>query len=426
MIIQFTVGNFLSFKENKTISMLASPDKTNEEGAIFEVEKLKLLKSTAIYGSNSSGKSNLLQAMRYVDMFINTSSKEGQVNEKINWADSFKFNKETEKEPSFFEFVFILDKKRYRYGFEVNTKQICSEWLFEAKTIKRGVEKELFTRDKKGIYIKDFEEGKGLEQKTRNNALFISVSANFNGKKASSILKYFYNNFYVVSGHEDVDYGSYTIEMINEDKCKDKIKEMLNRSDVQISDFDIIFKKFKEKDAPKSMPTKVVKELLGKELPEKIYTFHKYFDGKKDAGQTKIEFKKESRGTQKIFNLSGLIIKFLASGGSLIVDELDTSLHPKMTEQLIKIFNSPKTNPNNAQLIFTTHDVNLLGLDFIRRDQIWFTEKDKYGASDLYSLLEYKPRKDASIKRGYMDGRYGAIPFVNFENFLVEKKDDCK
>ncbi len=429
MLIQFTVGNFLSFKENKTLSMLASSDATNRDDAVFNADNLSLLKTGILYGANASGKSNLIQAMMHAEAFINTSSKEGQVTDEIDWVDSYKFSTETENSPSFFEFVFVLNDKRYRYGFEVDKKKVCSEWLYQAKTIKGGTEKELFLREKKKISIKekDFNEGIGIDKKTRDNALFLSVVANFDGKMSSEILKYFYNNFFVVIGFNDQQYGGHTIEMIEKKKCQEKIQDLLNRADLQIDDFKVDFKIFEKKDAPKNMPLELIKKLIGKKIVDNISTFHKVFNkNNKNVGRASLQFENESRGTQKVFNLSGLIIKFLTDGGTLIIDELDTSLHPKITEFILRLFNSKKTNPNNAQLIFATHDTNLLGSDNVRRDQVWFAEKNKYGATDLYSLLEYKPRKDASLEKGYLMGRYGAIPFINYENLEITKQNDCK
>ncbi|OHD33021.1 MAG: hypothetical protein A2086_16445 [Spirochaetes bacterium GWD1_27_9] len=426
MLINFTVGNYLSFKDKVSLNMNASSIKEREEENIIIYEKYKLLKSAAIYGANASGKSNLLKALGFMRWLVINSSKETTINEEID-IYPFKLSTETENKPSFFEIIFLLNDKTYRYGFEIDRKEVKAEWLYQTETTK---EKLLFIRNKDIIEVKKhFKEGKNLEEKTRNNALFLSVAANFNGFISLDIINWF-TNFKVISGLKDDNYSIITMEMLDNEDTKKKIYDFIKNADLGIMDISLSKEKFSEKILPKGMPDDLFKSLSEKFKDEEfvnINTYHQKFNEKNEVIET-ISFllDEESSGTNKYFNLSGLIVKSLLKGSILAIDEIDAKLHPLLTKAIIELFNSSKTNKNNAQLIFVTHDTNLLTSSLLRRDQIWFTEKNRYEATDLYSLVEYKiedkkVRNDASYQRDYISGKYGAIPFIgNFEAIFGE------
>jgi len=411
MLIGFSVGNYKSFKETVTLSMVASSiteeDKDLNENNVFPInDKLSLLKSAAIYGANASGKSNLVAAINFMKWFVLNSSKETQVSDAID-IEAFRLSTETEKEPSFFEIVFILEDKTFRYGFEVNAREVVSEWLFQADDTE---EKMLFERDVDNYILDDFPEGQGISDKTRSNALFLSVVAQFNGKISGKILLWFSKNLQLISGLQDTQYRKETLESFENDRHRHDIIEFIKKLDLGIADIQI--KKYiSQKTAMFGIYEVGVK------------TVHRKYDA--DGKQTAIELfdieTHESEGTNKLFALAGLLLDTLRTGKILLIDELDARLHPLITRQLICLFNSNDTNPHNAQLIFTTHDTNLLSSKTFRKDQIWFTEKDNMGATDLYSLVEYKVGKNASFERDYMIGKYGAIPFIgNFKELIGE------
>ncbi|MEG4286061.1 ATP-binding protein [Microcoleus sp. A006_D1] len=426
MLIGFSVGNYKSFKETVTLSMVASSitedDKELDENNLFEIHhKLKLLKSAAIYGANASGKSNLVAAISFMKWFVLNSSKETQVSEAID-IEAFRLSTETEKEPSFFEIVFLLEGKNFRYGFEINTEQVVAEWLFQTDDY---AEKMLFERDLDNFILDDFPEGQGISDKTRSNALFLSVVAQFNGKLSGKILLWFSKNLQLISGLQDTQYRKETLESFENDRHRDDIIEFIKKLDLGIADIQIT-----------NQPVFIISNnkalyassyggslYLNSESKPTVKTVHRKYDS--DGKQTAIELfdieKHESEGTNKLFALAGLLLDTLRTGKILLIDELDARLHPLITRELICLFNSNETNPHNAQLIFTTHDTNLLSSKAFRRDQIWFTEKDNKGATDLYSLVEYKVGKDASFERDYIIGKYGAIPFIgNFKELLGE------
>ncbi len=395
MLIEFTVGNYLSFKDKKTLSLEATAIKDNPENVI-DTGKYKLLRSSVIYGANSSGKSNFLKALNSMGDIVMSSANNNSTSE-ID-VSPFLLSTETESKPSYFEVLFLTDGIRYRYGFETDNKIIHSEWLYECKA---NSEKSLFIRDKDAIEVtSDFKEGKGIEEKTRNNALFLSIADQFNGTISKKIMNWF-NDHRILSGLRHEDRKGLTLRCL-----EDKVLEVLIKD--FLSPLNLGFQDFKLKDG-------------------KIVTYHNKFD-KKGKFIEKYEFdllEQESSGTNKLYDMAGQLIYGLKIGTLTVIDELDAKLHPLLTMAIVKLFNSPLHNKLNAQLVFATHDTNLLNYGCFRRDQIYFTEKNEFEATDLYSLVEYiepdgkKVRNDRSFEKDYIAGRYGAIPFVgNFSKLL--------
>lgn len=429
MLIEFNVGNFRSFKDVKTFSMLATRvsarDKRIDENNVFNaIDEINLLKSAAVYGANASGKSNLIRALSFMKGLILTSSKESQSAEPIK-IEPFRLGSDVENMPSFFEIVFVVDGTRYRYGFEVNTQKIISEWLYHVPTTK---EAKLFTRNEEGIVIaKGFKEGRRLDDKTRANALFLSVVAQFNGEISQKILGWF-RNLNIISGLNDLGYVMYTIESLQNSEMRDDIIRFVRNLDLGIDGISAEENRIIPEQLPTNMPEELKALLLNPDLQHRpaIKTSHRKYNASGDViGIETFDLDEhESEGTAKLFALAGPIVDTLKNGRVLIVDELDARLHPLITLTIIGLFNSNETNSRNAQLIFTTHDTNLLSNKLFRRDQIWFTEKDSEGATDLYSLVEYKikVRNDASFESDYIHGRYGAVPFLGDIRRLIVTK----
>ena len=426
MLLEFSVSNYLSFKTKTTLSLFATPIREHADSNIFSSERRDLLKGAVIYGANASGKSNFIKAMSTMRRLVLKSFEQSSADELD--VTPFLLSTETEKAPSFFEAVFLIDHIRYRYGFEVDDKNVHAEWLFEAP---KQMEKPLFIREKEGIDVmKVFTEGKGLEERTRENALFLAVVDQFNGKVAKKIMKWF-SNFITISGLSHEGYKGVTFGMLENEQTQKTLLDFYKKLDLGFDNITIAKKPFDAKELPNDLPEAFVKQLLTDlEGASKIdiKTIHKKYNGK-DQVVGNIEFdmrSQESSGTNKLFNISGPVFDVLNDGGTLVVDELDASLHPLLTLAITKLFNSIEFNRNNAQLIFATHDTNLLYYGNYRRDQIYFVEKNKYGASEMYSLVEYKEegktiRKDRSFEKDYIEGRYGAIPFIgNFSNLMLE------
>lgn len=444
MFVQFKVGNFLSFKNPVTFSMVGYPPIKEHEFDknfcnVFDdpSAKIKLLKSAVIYGANGSGKSNLLAAMGFFKSFILSSSNNSQATDEIN-VKRFLFSSETEDEPSYFEMIFFIGDTRYRFGFEADRQKIYSEWLFSLKNESSSKETKLFTREFQAISSNKifFKEGIGLENRTRDNALFLSTVAQLNGEIATKILTWIKPNFNLLN--LDQNPLSYTVNKFQkEEKFKQFVVEFFKSIQIGFENVEIVEEiRGIEKSLRNNIPDQLKEEVESvisalQNLQNKaknsddikveskgisINTLHKKFD---ISGQFQkyesLDFGLESKGTQKLFALLGPIYDTIQNNRVLIIDELDSRLHTLLTIELINFFHL-KSN-KNAQLIFASHDTNLLRKDIFRRDQIWFAEKDKFGATDLYSLVEYKVnqvtvRNDASFEKDYLAGKYGAIPFL--------------
>ena len=417
MLIEFSVGNFLSFKDIKTLNLVAASISDYKASNIIQTDRHTLIKGAVIYGANASGKSNFIRAMSTMKRIVMSFNQSSTKNLNVT---PFLLNSKTEKEPSHFELLFQIANIRYRYGFELTNKEITAEWLYETK---KTAEKLLFMREGDGIEVSpSYREGENLEEKTRNNALFLSVVDQFNGPIAKKIMKWF-NNFITISGLSHEDYEMVTFKMLGNPKTAQPLIDFYKKLDFGFEGIKINKKEFDPKEIPDETPESIIR-LLVKDLEGafkfNIKTVHKKFD-KNNKFIKNIEFdmrNQESAGTNKVFNISGPVFDVLQDGGVLVIDELDASLHPLLTLAITKLFNSEIENKNNAQLIFSTHDTNLFSYGKYRRDQIYFIEKDNYGASDLYSLVEYreedgkKVRNDRSFESDYIQGRYGAIPYI--------------
>jgi AAA15 family ATPase/GTPase len=426
MLIEFSVANVLSFKDRVTFSMVASSDDALQESNVFTWGKKHLVKSAVVYGANASGKSNLLSAMRFMRRMVLASSKDTQANEEID-VDAFKLSTECEGIPSFFEIVFIHKGDTYRYGFEADRKRIHSEWLF---TVPATKEAELFVREGDRIKINRirFKEGRDLETKTRENALFLSVCAQFNGEISKELLLWF-RNFRFIYGLSDYPYLGVTVDKLKTPEKKRRLMEMTRIADLCIDDIEGREEKLTIEKLPKDMPEEMKRDLVKQGITEvELKTTHrKYGKDGKEAGAVVFDLEEnESGGTQKFLSMAGPLLDTIETGTVLVIDEMDARLHPLLTRFIVSLFNSPMNN-KNAQLIFASHDTNLLNDKLFRRDQIWFTEKAPYGVTCLYSLIELRGvRKEASFGKDYILGKYGAIPFIGDPKWLFcqeEEKD---
>ena len=436
MLIQFSFQNYKTFKDKVTLSLLASNyDKnTREEENVYlhPGTGFRLLKSATIYGANASGKSNLIKAFGFMRDFVIRSSQKTQAGDRID-VDPFRLSTESEHEPSEFEVVFIHQDILYRYGFEVDQQEVLSEWLYYKPKTK---EIELFYReeDEFDIHKRDFPRGKTVQKQglVRKNTLLISVAAQFNDEKAISIVEWF-RSVKALPGLDDDYFQGFTMQMAENPKKKARILELLKNADLGIQNFK------PQKQDILSLPIEVI-EMIKERHPHTakqeslnvfsdVATFHKKYDAERRAINEVIfsMIHDESSGTRKFFALAGPILEVLDHGYTLFVDELDSALHPNLVNKLISMFNSKIHNPRNAQLIFNTHYPTLMKAGILRRDQIWFTEKNRYGAAKLYSLADFKSdkvRKNEPYEDNYIEGKYGAIPYLNtFDHFIVAEPE---
>lgn len=422
-LLHFTIENFRSIAERKTITFTPTKIKDEPRSNIAKVRGTSYLRTVAIYGANSSGKSNLVQGLRSMK---NLALNSVRINDEEELPyDPYCLNNSKRNIPTLYEIGFVAEGVQYRYGFSNTDKRICDEWLIRVKA--RRAETPLFIRTEEGIGIDEklFPEGKDLESKTNDNRLFLSLVGQLGGEISNSILRFFKQSLNVLSGLDTESYESYTKFFLNEGRtgCED-MKSFFSRVRLGFRDILSDAHEFDIKELPKNMPRelkeKIAKDLEGKKRLKILSTHGVYDDEGNMTGTKNFDFEEmESSGTRKLFGLSGPIFDTLSSGKVLIVDELDAKMHPLISQELVKLFNDPIRNPHQAQLIFTTHDTNLLSSHLLRRDQIWFTEKDQQERTDIYNMMQIvlpdgtRPRGDGNIERNYIRGRYGAIPYIS-------------
>lgn len=430
MLVQFKIKNFLSIKDEQVFSMVADSaikekdmDDTN---GVFDVsDNLSLLKSAVIYGANASGKSNFIRTFFTYQAMIVHSANLTELQE-IGVIVPFLLNSKTVDKPSVFEAVFIYDTVQYRYGFEVSKKGITEEWLF----VKAQRETQVFYRDKNGIEINpkykiliEIRDKKMLH----NKSLLVSKGAVFNDEISTNILKWA-NTIFAASG---VSSGAFnydtTISMLQDPKGKTAVVELMKLADFGITDLIVEEKEgssmgvtFGLNAAGSSIQPEVKHE---KTMLKEVKARRNVLNEKGQiVGMANFVFlQNESEGTKQFFSLIGPFLQALKNGSVMVVDEIDIKLHPLLSQRLVSLFNSKETNPKGAQLIFTTHDTNLLDAHIFRRDQVWFAEKDKYGASTIYPLTDYKPRNDMNLEKNYIAGKFGAIPYLGDFDLLIKE-----
>ncbi|ARV08280.1 AAA family ATPase [Winogradskyella sp. PC-19] len=434
---EFSFGNFRSFKDINTLNLSAAKIKSKHESIDTNnviigknIENISFLKSKAIYGANASGKSNIIKALVTFSRIIRTSVKDDKV---LNMIDSFRLSTETENEPSFFQIIFWDKNTKYRYGFELDDENIYSEWLYG----KPG-ERELcyFIREGKEIIELDktnFSEGDKLKtllfdeeseenEIFRNNSLFLSTLATFGFAKLSKQLVKSITSTYIISGLGHEGMYRYAGESLKDKEKKKYILDFLKYGDIGIEDLNAI--EISSDDLPDDLDNDVKKDFDKSKKRKLLISSRKKYDANnKFVEDESFSFSlHESEGTQKLFELSPFIYQALSEQRTIIIDEFDARFHPLLTKKILELFNS-KIN-KGAQLIFTTHDTNLLSSDLLRRDQIEFVEKDKFGASHLYSLVQFKGiRNNATFEKDYIQGKYGAIPFLGNFNKILNFED---
>lgn len=416
MLIEFSVKNFKSIRERQTLSMVASKYyKEFVDENTFEVdseEKFpRLLKSAVIYGPNASGKSSLVEAMTFVDWMVGHSAKESQLEDGVGVVP-FRLAKETRNSDSEFEIDFFEDGVRYEFGFTANSERITSEWLYAypSGNLQRWYRREYLAESDQYSYVwsKLFKGGRRRTDwrlNTRSNALFLSAAVQLNNEQ----LRPAYNWFTKRLATMDPTTLTATYTMERFDDAKKDILSFLSGADLFISDIKIQRRKFDPSEIPDDMPSAIrdefIKTMAGREIAEPKF----YLDSIDDSGPVEFDDDEISAGTKALFKFSGPWLDVMRNKRVLLVDELDSSLHPLVVHQLIESLNSKGTN---AQVIFTTHDTSILGQNILRRDQVWMIDKDETQSSVLTPLSDYSVREDEALEKGYLAGRYGGIPFV--------------
>lgn len=402
MLIEFSVKNFMSIKNEITFSMIASNSSENLNNTIQSKNfNESYLKSTAIYGANASGKTNFIRALTSAILMVRKSNSRN-VNELLLEMQPFKFDVKTINEPCEFEFVFIKNDTKYVYGFSADINRIYSEYLYQYFSPKATL---IFERKNVNEYkFKQSEKSKLEELATKNTEkkLFLSTATAWNYELTREPYMWFAEN--IDTFNDCLTMNNFVFNKFENDKdnsLKNFTINLLKQSDILISDYNFEIKSITN-FIPFDNPNLLNEKISQKEVS--ISTLHEIED---DVGKTysyELELQNESLGTQSLFFFSPVLKEAFENGKVIVVDEIDKSLHPLLIELIIKLFHNPDINKKNAQLIFNTHDTNLLSLDIFRKDQIWFAEKDpKKGITDLYPLDDFSIRKTDNIQKGYLN-----------------------
>ena len=416
MLIEFSVANFRSIADRQTLSLAASTRKELRATHVIEEPQLPLLSAAAIFGPNASGKSNLFRAIAMLQSLIQWSVG-FQPGQPLPLTP-FRLAAESAKQPSEFEIHFIADGVRYQYGFSATQQRVVTEWLH---AYPKGPARLLFGRsiDSEGrptwkmgpSFEGSAQQHRLWQESTRDNALFLSTAVQLNNAQLLPVFHWLTQTLVVLT--QDLALNPVpSFELLRDQAGTARLMSLLKAADVGIERLEL-----KEEDSAPPWPAGGVRLVVQRPpTPEdpspkpqsmRVLAWHTQSDGESIA----FDFGDESNGTRKLFEHAGGLLRALDTGATVCIDGIDTSLHPYITRFLVQQFQRPH-NRQGAQLIFSTHDATLLDPELLRRDQFWFVEKDSRGRSSLTPLLEYSPRTGESLERGYLKGRYGAVPII--------------
>ena len=415
MLIEFRVKNFRSLRDEQVLSLVASSDKALQDSNTLPTGVAAaplLLRSAVIYGANAGGKSNLIKALQYMRGVVLESASVIQPGQSFS-VQPFQLDASSAGQPSIFEVTFLLGKVRYQYGFAMTAQRIISEHLLVYKTAKpqRWFTRHFDADTGKDIYTysSSLKGAKSLwESATRPNALFLSMAVQLNSAALRPVFDWFAHHL-VIFNEQSALNPQLTIQMLQQADGRKEICDFMSAADISIANIDVETRKVPGHAVHFDL-TAGRTEVRTEEVEEHRLRFHHVTD----QGQAVFELADESSGTRSLLFLAAPVLNILNQGLTLVIDELDTSLHTLLVRALVRLFHRADTNSGGAQLIFTTHDTSLLDApDLLRRDQVWFVEKDPDQASSLVALAEFSPRKHEALERGYLMGRYGGIPFLS-------------
>jgi len=415
MLVQFTVENFLSIRDKVYLSLEPSKDSEHPENLITKGD-YKAVNSVAIYGANASGKSSLFKAITVALIMIRNSNNV-QVTDKLPMTP-FKFDFESRNKPTPFEFTFIAkDGRKYIYGFSATTEKVVEEYLYCYNTSKPTLLFDLNENEKPKFNRAYKVKLEAAYQMNTANKLFLATATTWNVECTKSPFEWLAES---IDTFTDVmELGGVAFEKYRIDENRKYIeftKNLLKQADINISSIEV---DAKEVVGGPALPFqivvqgKIIPPNEGKHYDVEITTGHTVVDENGEKTELSLTLQEESIGTQLLFFYGPLLKDAFEKGKTIVLDEIDKSMHPSLVKFIMNLFRDPDVNKNGAQLIVTTHETGILSLEMFRRDQIYFTEKDsKSGVTDLYSLDEFSVRKTENIEKGYLMGRYGAIPFL--------------
>lgn len=414
MLAEFKVSNFRSFRDEQSLSFSASADRANVSSHCIETgfkNVPRLTRAAVVYGANASGKSNLIFAFATMRHLVvrSTSMPEAQFAEQYT---PFRLDRETASRPTEFELTVILAGVRYQYGFAYDAQRISREWLIAYRS---GKGQAWFDRSwnartneyEWASFSNYFVGSKEVwKQATRPAALFLTTAVQLNNEQLRPLWDWLNSGSMILNSPGAVGVGLTLLKLENPD-FKARVLELLRSADIHIADIEV------EKPLGHHVELKLElgkpSEFAVRDQDVPVVRFLHRVEGQEPVA---FDGRYESAGTQRLLSYIGPMLDVLDTGKLLVIDEIDSSLHPMVVRFLLQLLHDPRVSSHGAQFWLTTHDTSLLDSDLLRRDQIWFVEKGEQQASRLYPLSDFSPRKNEALERAYLRARYGGVPLI--------------
>lgn len=438
MIIEFKIGNFRSIRDEQVFSLVAGGSRKDQlhQDSLIGCGDFQLVKTAAIFGANASGKSNIVRGLQCMERFVSTSATQMNLGDPIPGIVPFRLDEQTCESPSLFEITLLLNGTHYAYGFAATAQRVQAEWISARQP---GGKLTPWLSRRMGAQGQEWEtkgplkkEESLLRERTRDNGLALSRGAELNIPALSELFLWFQNSLWIYDlSHPPIYLAEKTATHVREDaEFKARVSTLIKDADLGISSLDVVEESaFEIPRGASEDVTKVLDALKaaigGDQKNHPVTTYHR-INGTDKLIQFRLD-QDESNGTQRFFAIAGPILEALDRGHALVLDEFECSMHPLLSRRLLELFQSPKANTKGAQLIVATHDSSLMSPSLLRRDQIWLTEKDQRGATQLFSLYDFagRPRSNTAFERNYFTGRFGAVPRFGptFEDMEIAKGD---
>lgn len=428
MLIEFKFGNYRSFRDEAVLSMEAT-GLGRLKSSLISYNSLNLLPAVAIYGKNGGGKSNVIRAFWLAVQFIKNAQRTQHEDAEIP-VRPFLLNDYSKDTPTFFEFTYVLDNVKYIYGFSATKEKVFSEYLYHAP---KGQKATVFARtNQEFTFTEEKAKRKLISEAVAPNQLFFSVACTMNDAACVSAMKWFRE--YVFFSRDYTDIPKQLLSYSNDKNMLAAISDYAKAADLGIEKMEFEFKDEEIDDLetitdmPENMKSALSafmqtlkensssSEISLQKSEVKATSYHKGVNKDGEKVSVALELSDESDGTRKLMSIAPAIESVLNKGGLVLVDELEKELHPMLVNYIVAKFQSKNANPNAAQIVFTTHNTELLNMELLRKDQLYFADKSrKDGASELYSISDFSTKTADNIRKGYLAGKYGATPDIEIE-----------
>lgn len=432
MLARFAVANFRSFSDRQELSLVASG--SDESNGVFEAsnQNLSLLRCAAVYGANASGKTNLFRALAFMRAAVVDSHRNWAPGGKIP-VETFQLDPSWAERPSSFEADLVLDGTRFSYRFDANSERIVYEALHAFPASRRQTWFERDPEKTPRIFFGKFLQGENrtIESLTRPNSLFLSAAAQNNHEQLKPLYGWFAKRLHFVNRVNRQVLEAMAAEACSRPGAQTFLASALRAADVGIREFSVVDEALP--DEQRELVKRLLdafgrEELKSSELPETVKRLQFRHGGAASTDFPVFGPEQESDGTLAFLGILGQVATAAADGGTLVVDELDASIHPLLSQAIVRLFNDSERDIHAPvlQLVFNTHDTSLLDANIFRRDQVWFVEKGADGSSRVYPLTDYRPRKGENLRRGYLMGRYGGVPVLSLAALRVHGPTDAE